>query len=854
MKNCKTKIILFFAAAIAAMVFSVYPAFASITDGTIDPNSEGYKYAWGENIGWVNFGTANGAVYVTDSGLSGYALSETVGWINLNNIENDGEGNLSGYAWGENIGWIKFNPTKGGVIINNSGEFTGSALGENIGWIIFDGDYTVKTDWRPRSARPACNNSSDDDGDGKTDYPADPGCSSLTDTDETDLGGGSLPSAAYSAPTAPASVIPGVVGKFKVEINSGAEYTSSNVVKLYFVGGADTTRMAISNRADFEGAGIETYIAAKEWVLEQGEGKKEVFVKFYNNWGIATEAVSDTIIADTTAPTMTITEKKEKYAEGESIILKGTTEVGAKVILHWAGKYGLVSADSQGNWQANLGTLKAGTYEIELTPKDGIGNKGEMVVIRVEIFSTEDKKSPQPFGTMEPTGAEGIESPQPSGTAAQKPGIIEKIINIFAPEEKVPEEIPEIIVIPEEAPEALEGKWELLGGNEENFVLQPLPNRLATLIDKFPDLKQTFAKVGVNKLSDIDKIQSAELILPGLTKTLGLPETTITAGKIAKGGIPLAQLTPEMKKEIPEEVVFAKTKDELIDYDIILTVSEKGEPEQKITAISGSELNLIVKPENKVKTVKGYVVLKTKKSAYESHPEQSVVTNDGILRELRMTEDLSFLQSSFFRGLEIFAKEYEEEIEQELVLIEFEYTDPDGDGIYTANVQMPVVSGDYEIITVMDYEDETLISKEIRLVTVIDPEGYVYTMTDGNETHLRSVKISLYWQNQQTGKFELWPAEEYSQNNPQITDNTGKYSFLVPEGTYYLEATAKGYQNFVSETFSLTTGNGVHENIELTPTNWWLKILNWNTILLIFVIGLLFFIIIVKKKIKINLT
>ena len=127
-----------------------FPVFASNTDGTIDST---YKYAWGENTGWVNFGTANGDVHITDSGLSGYALSENMGWLYLGDVVNDGEGNLSGYAWSENAGWIKFNPTNGGVVINSSGEFTGSALGENIGWIIFDCDYQVKTDWRPQSAR-----------------------------------------------------------------------------------------------------------------------------------------------------------------------------------------------------------------------------------------------------------------------------------------------------------------------------------------------------------------------------------------------------------------------------------------------------------------------------------------------------------------------------------------------------------------------------------------------------------------------------------------------------------------------------------------------------------------------------
>jgi hypothetical protein len=147
------KLKIFFYLTIAAGIFCFGGfsfVFASNTNGTIDPI---YKYAWSENTGWINFGTTNGDVHVTDSGLSGYALGENIGWINLDNIVNDGEGNLSGYAWGENAGWIKFNPTNGGVTINSSGEFTGYALGENIGWIIFGGDYKVKTDWRPASAR-----------------------------------------------------------------------------------------------------------------------------------------------------------------------------------------------------------------------------------------------------------------------------------------------------------------------------------------------------------------------------------------------------------------------------------------------------------------------------------------------------------------------------------------------------------------------------------------------------------------------------------------------------------------------------------------------------------------------------
>lgn len=122
-------------------------ALASTSDGTIDPT---YKYAWGENVGFIDFGSEIGNVHITDGALSGYAYGENIGWINLSSVINDGEGNLSGYAWGENVGFIDFSKAK----IGEDGIFSGSLYGENIGWIIF-GETTNKvvTDWRPESSR-----------------------------------------------------------------------------------------------------------------------------------------------------------------------------------------------------------------------------------------------------------------------------------------------------------------------------------------------------------------------------------------------------------------------------------------------------------------------------------------------------------------------------------------------------------------------------------------------------------------------------------------------------------------------------------------------------------------------------
>jgi len=120
------------------------------------------KWAWGSNIGWINFNSTYGGVTVYADHLEGYAWAENTGWIRLGayegggvhtyantaadnyGVNNDGSGNLSGYAWGANVGWINFQPTHSQVTIDPAtGEFDGYAWAENVGWIHFKGDAGV---------------------------------------------------------------------------------------------------------------------------------------------------------------------------------------------------------------------------------------------------------------------------------------------------------------------------------------------------------------------------------------------------------------------------------------------------------------------------------------------------------------------------------------------------------------------------------------------------------------------------------------------------------------------------------------------------------------------------------------
>lgn len=133
---------------LASLVFSLTLLFCNfVCADTIDPDNDNSQYAYGENIGWLNFDPVLGpGVTVTDTALIGYVWGENIGWINLSPAQYGGVGNdngvLTGYAWGENVGWINFQPLYSGVsllpIDSQRAKFDGWAWGENIGWIHFN--------------------------------------------------------------------------------------------------------------------------------------------------------------------------------------------------------------------------------------------------------------------------------------------------------------------------------------------------------------------------------------------------------------------------------------------------------------------------------------------------------------------------------------------------------------------------------------------------------------------------------------------------------------------------------------------------------------------------------------------
>ncbi|NLI76169.1 MAG: InlB B-repeat-containing protein, partial [Candidatus Riflebacteria bacterium] len=140
---------------------SVTATFEALT-GTV---VAGQQYAWGENVGWINFQPAGGGTSArlgTNGSLTGMAWSENLGWIRLSaegatapfanttagnwGVNISAAGALTGFAWSENGGWIRFGDARAGAAIDQAtGALSGHAWGENVGWISLSGSgYGVR--------------------------------------------------------------------------------------------------------------------------------------------------------------------------------------------------------------------------------------------------------------------------------------------------------------------------------------------------------------------------------------------------------------------------------------------------------------------------------------------------------------------------------------------------------------------------------------------------------------------------------------------------------------------------------------------------------------------------------------
>ena len=449
------------------------------------------------------------------------------------------------------------------------------------------------------------------------------------------------------------------------------------------------------------------------------------------------------------------------------------------------------NCDVQTDWrQCSLRTVpQSGGGSV--IPQSGGGGGGNILLIPSNSNKAESSSNNQP--SSQPT----VNANSISQIANQLSTLTQQINKLFASQHTAsPISYPPIAQsVPQQPQPVFQNNWQVIPeipSPNLSFVNNATPENIKDLAGKFSQLSNTFKSLGMGSSIDAKKLANATFILPTIADALG---SSFAKGSSAFQGVALSQLSDNAKAAIPIDVVFARTPDEKIDYGINLSVAANGNVQQKMETTVNKVIELVVKPAKAVINIQGYIVL--------------VKTNATPVAANNLTD--SFFASLIGKGPQ--TSPAPNTNSQGVIVSKFQYADTTGDGIYTSQIETPSIDGQYKIVTVLNYKDTSIASKELDMTALIDPEGYVYVQSSLGETRIADVVVSIYWQNQKTNVYELWPAKNYSQYNPQTTDVTGKYSFLVPPGNYYMTAQKKGYKPYKSDIFSVQAGSAVNQDI-----------------------------------------
>jgi peroxiredoxin len=77
--------------------------------------------------------------------------------------------------------------------------------------------------------------------------------------------------------------------------------------------------------------------------------------------------------------------------------------------------------------------------------------------------------------------------------------------------------------------------------------------------------------------------------------------------------------------------------------------------------------------------------------------------------------------------------------------------------------------------------------------------------------------VTAYYFEPESQTWGIWDATAYGQQNPQKTDKSGSFSFFLPAGKYYLQATSAGYRKLVSSIFTINLSSPISSDLKLMP-------------------------------------
>ena len=235
-----------------------------------------------------------------------------------------------------------------------------------------------------------------------------------------------------------------------VTINGGDSYTKSTTVTLN-LSASDSTGMTgyyLSMNSSTPSASTlgwttvtttTSYSADVSYSLSSGDGNKTVYVWYKDTAGNISDAANDSIILDTTAPTITITSptSDSTYTTTSSTVSLGgsaSDNTSGVSSVKWSNsKGGSGTASGTANWSISGINLSVGDNTITVTATDNAGNSGtDTITVKyssgpVPTPSPKATPSPTPTGTATPTATP---TPTPT-TTPEEEDLLEKYAPIL---------------------------------------------------------------------------------------------------------------------------------------------------------------------------------------------------------------------------------------------------------------------------------------------------------------------------------------------------------------------------------------------------------------------------------------
>jgi peroxiredoxin len=88
-------------------------------------------------------------------------------------------------------------------------------------------------------------------------------------------------------------------------------------------------------------------------------------------------------------------------------------------------------------------------------------------------------------------------------------------------------------------------------------------------------------------------------------------------------------------------------------------------------------------------------------------------------------------------------------------------------------------------------------------------------LTQGGVRAVDNAKITVYKEDEQSKVWSVWDGASFGQNNPQVTNVDGGYSYFLPNGTYYLTVTASDFKKVTSSIFKIDRPTAINMDFDM---------------------------------------